>query len=248
MLRNLHCSGFRLHFLSPGRPGLRFRPISAQGSNRNSSPDCVKDFGLRSWHLRVNATPNRPPIREKILINNLGKESEPRGSHCGLAERTDVGSACWKQQSLRPGVRRWKPLPALPAGLTLAPEAARSTVFLPFSLPLQPQTGRARSQAMIRKALGAGGGRNPGSILEAAGKSRFRSSAPSRPVGGELTRSLGQFRTALGRHSSSLRAAGAVYAVRCSQRNLAHFQLRAKARAHPPRCCLEVMPIDETKK
>lgn len=120
-------------------------------------------------------------------------------------------------------VRRWKPLPGLPAGQTLAPETARSTAFLHFLLLPQPQTDAAWGQAVLRKARGVGWGwghaRNPGSNPEAAGKSRVRCPAPSGPLGGELTlsrrpgaRSLA--RSVPGRPSSPFSAARGVYAVR----------------------------------
>lgn len=150
-------------------------------------------------------------------------------------------------------VRRWKPLPGLPAGQTLAPETARSTAFLHFLLLPQPQTDAAWGQAVLRKARGVGWGwghaRNPGSNPEAAGKSRVRCPAPSGPLGGELTlsrrpgaRSLAPCRVGL----ALLSAPPGASMRYVSQLNLVCFQLRAKARARPPRGCLEGMPPDET--
>lgn len=42
-----------------------------------------------------------PRIGEEITMNNLGNESEAQGSHRGLDEAGDTGSACWKLQSVR---------------------------------------------------------------------------------------------------------------------------------------------------
>lgn len=74
----------------------------------------------------------------------LGKVTEawPRGGTRAL-----LAGSCRVRGPAGPGarVRRWKPLSGIPAGLTLAREAAWSIAFLHFLLPLQPQTDRARS-------------------------------------------------------------------------------------------------------
>lgn len=148
----------------------------------------------------------------------MGNESDARESFCGLTERRHAGSVCWKQQSLRRArVRRWRPVRGFPAGLTLAPEAARATAFLHVLLPLQPQMDGAWSQAMLRKALGAGRARKPRLEPRSWGESPDPEvRAPLEPLGGELTLSGRSDARSLrvGRPTSPLGAAGGVYGVR----------------------------------
>ena len=118
-------------------------------------------------------------------------------------------------------VRRWKPLPGLPAGPTLPPEAARSTAFLHFLLLLQPQTDGAWSQAVLRKARGGGVGLGARAQPRLEPRSRGQVQSPMSGSFGAPRRGTYPFqkagrslaRSVLGRPSSPFSAARGVYAV-----------------------------------
>lgn len=141
------------------------------------------------------------------MMNNLGNESEAHGSHCGLAEEWGHGFWCWEQRSARPGWR-WNRLRALPAGLTLlAPWEAPWTAFLHFLPSLRPQKNQAWSQARLRKALGTGAARKPGSNPEAGASPDRKVRLPRGPSAGNLPvrkarRSLAPCRAGLARSSA----------------------------------------------
>lgn len=147
-------------------------------------------------------------------------------------------------------VRRWKPLPALPAGLTLAPPgAARQPRSCTLCRCSNPGPSRPGARPSLEKPWGLGVRKSRDRTPKLGATPDFDGPAPSGPLGGELTLPEGPAlaRSVLGRPSCFLRAAGGIYAVQDSQLTLARFQLRAKACAHPSRGCVEVMPINETK-
>lgn len=249
-------SEFRLPFPAPAGPGPPFPAHLGPGVTRepNSRPR-AKDFGLHSWHLGADAAPNGPRIGEKTIVNNLGNEREFGGTVTATwpGGGTRAGPACWKRQSLRPG---WpgRPRPALettarsPRGPDLGSWGCSVGCVPDFSRPPRPQTSRACSQGLLRKALEVRGERNPGWNPEAGGKARFRCPLPSRPLGGKLTLAEGRALACSlpGRPSSSLGAAGGVYAVRFATAPSAFPAVRKSSSASATGR-LEVMPIGETK-
>ncbi|KAG8504630.1 T-box transcription factor TBX5, partial [Galemys pyrenaicus] len=118
----------------------------------------------------------------------------------------------------RLGVRRWKRLPAFPAGLTLAPGAARATEFLHFSLLLPPQTAGPGARPCFGKPWGLGARETWDRTLKLRASPAPLSAAP-----------------------------GGVYTVRFATESSARIQLRAKACALQPRDCFGIRPIDETQ-
>jgi hypothetical protein len=134
------------------------------------------------------------------------------------------------------GPLRWRPPPAVPAGLTLA---------LQLLGPLSPCTFRscsrllvewARSQARLWKTLEVGGVQNPGSNPGIEDKSRFIVRLPGGPLAGNLPLRKAWRLPALRWAGLALRSAPPGASMRCvSQLNPAGFQMRAKACARSTR-------------
>lgn len=61
----------------------------------------VKDLGVVLLASGSKRCTHGPRTGAKIIMSNLGNESEARGSHYGLDESGDTGSACWKLRSVR---------------------------------------------------------------------------------------------------------------------------------------------------
>lgn len=241
MERDSPLSGFA--FPSPPRrdPGLGFRPTSAQRSNSNSFPG----FGSRASGCALGlwepALRPRPRIGGKIVMNKWGNESHgglagARAGRC-LLEAAEC-AARWPRRPHPP----LEPTARPPRGPDLISSLGGSaTAFLHFLPPLQPPKKQAWSQARLRKALGTGGARKPGSNPEAGGKSSLQSPAPLGPLAGNLPSG----RPALAPGSVQGRPRSPLPSPGASTQRDSQWTERVPSgvqnpRAHPPRGCVEV--------
>lgn len=144
-----------------------------------------------------------------------------------------------------PGARvlRWKPLPALPAGLTLAPRAARSAAFLAFRGRSSPRRPGPGARPCFGKPWGLGASETRDGTPKLGCEARFRRLLPSRvpwrgayPCGRPGARLLTP-----GQASSS---SGDVYAVRFATAPSA-FPAARKSWSASATGRLDVMPIGE---
>nr|XP_028685778.1 uncharacterized protein LOC114670959 [Macaca mulatta] len=237
--------------------GLGFRPASAQRSNRNSSHRTrvwEKDFKLRSWHLGENAAPNEPRIWENIVINNLGNESEARGSHCSLAERKDAGCALWKQRGLQPSWpgSSWPALEAArsPHGPDLGSRSSSAGRLPPctFCCRSSPERNGPGARPCFGKPWGLGTRKNQDRTPKLGASPDSDVRLPQDPLTGNLPFRKARRSPALCWAGLALLSAPPGASTRyVLQLNLVGFQRCAEVCAHPPLDYIEIMLIDRTK-
>lgn len=170
----------------------------------------AKNFGLRSGHIRGRKGCTQRAlhwVKDNLIIWEM--KEMLRESFGGLTEKRHAGSVCWKQQSLRPDwpgrfrVRRWKPLVAFSAGLTLAPGGC-SVDCLPAHFAAAPAPdGRGLEPGHASKSPGATPRANPVSNPEAGESPDSEVRALGAPSAGNLPfRKVGRLIARVGRPTS----------------------------------------------
>lgn len=214
--------GFAFPFQPRRGPGLRFRPTSARGSKGNHLEASCDGFWLALWAPGSERfTPrgsdwgkeNSSPFGKQKRIGGrpLRPGGEERRGSCPLEAAESAARPPRAPASSAGSAARD------PRGPDLRSRGGSFSRVPDFSRPLQPRKDPALEPGRASESPGGlGGSETRDGIPEVGGKARFRPSLPPRPLGGELTLAEGPTLAASlpGRPSSSLGAAGGVYAVR----------------------------------